>query len=551
MQGSDASINHVNKNQELPTRSAEASLITLERAQKLDLLVHLISNLRQSLVICGPSGIGKTRVLDELRASKKDAWHIDTIDGSSNLSFESFQNQLSQFVAKNFNEYKNQELISTLSVLDKQHQKIIIIIDDAGRLVPGLIATIIQYAAASVCLRIVFSMTNDELHLKNSSDRAIDNCHFIEVPPLSEKQCGVFLQNLSALPDAVVPFNAINDSLTEKLYRETHGIPGKIISELPKLANYKLVDSYKLGGGALLLILVLSTVGISWLISDDSDLQQSSKQINTPVVLKEAEIVEIAAPIIKTAKKERITDISKAFLIKKNDIVNPSITNTDVKKDLLVAAAETIVPATDIQQQQEVEELITIKAIEIDKEVVKKVEKTFVVDAKPKPAKVEKVAVIPVPVKVKPVKLAPVKQEAVAKKVIKPPAVVKKIKKLEEKPVVKVVKVADKKMPVDLKSTAVVDDRQWVLKQAEKNYTIQLMVLSKREAIIELLKKNKALKENIKYFQLNKQGKQSYVVIYGSFKNKEKATKKIKSLPAKYRKSWVRSFRSLQKKINN
>ena len=61
MQDKDPFSFQFNKNQISSTRAEESSLITLERSQKLDLLIHLITNLRQSLVICGPNGIGKTR----------------------------------------------------------------------------------------------------------------------------------------------------------------------------------------------------------------------------------------------------------------------------------------------------------------------------------------------------------------------------------------------------------------------------------------------------------------------------------------------------------
>lgn len=172
--------------------SGEASLITLERSQKLDLLIHLISNLRQSLVICGPSGIGKTTLLDELKARKKNDWLIIDIQTLSKLSFESFQHQLFRFLILQYNEYDSQDLSSTLSVLAAQNQKVVIIIDGAALLVPGLITTLIEYAAVNQCLRIVFSLTYDELEKKKNSDQSIDECHYIDIPPLTEKRVVFF-----------------------------------------------------------------------------------------------------------------------------------------------------------------------------------------------------------------------------------------------------------------------------------------------------------------------------------------------------------------------
>lgn len=64
----------------------------------------------------------------------------------------------------------NHELKSLVSMLKKQNQKIVVIIDNAGYLIPGLISNLIQFAIAYSSIRIVFSLTHDELHIKNSSD---------------------------------------------------------------------------------------------------------------------------------------------------------------------------------------------------------------------------------------------------------------------------------------------------------------------------------------------------------------------------------------------
>ena len=71
MKGNKGVTYNVGKSGVSPHRKQETALITLERFQKLDLLIHLITNLKSSLVLCGPKGIGKTRLLTELKISKK------------------------------------------------------------------------------------------------------------------------------------------------------------------------------------------------------------------------------------------------------------------------------------------------------------------------------------------------------------------------------------------------------------------------------------------------------------------------------------------------
>jgi hypothetical protein len=237
------------------------SLITKERTQKLDLLIHLLSNLTQALVVCGPEGIGKTTLLKILQERKTESWRYCLIQGNAAVSFEAVQEQL----------FRAQSVQSSSTAAGRsasQYKQVVLIIDNAGALVPGLIAAIIQYAAASPALRVVFALTHDELQVKRVSDRAIDDCHIVEIPSLSEKQCGDFLQHLSTKPYANVSFKAIDDNMVTHIYRETHGIPGRIIAEISGLSS-----GAKQGGKLKwLLVLAVATaiaiaVGAQWLMS--------------------------------------------------------------------------------------------------------------------------------------------------------------------------------------------------------------------------------------------------------------------------------------------
>jgi len=237
------------------------TLITKERTQKLDLLIHLLSNLTQALVVCGPEGIGKTTLLKILQERNTDSWRYCLIQGNAAISFEAIQEQL----------LKSQSAQPSSAAPGRhagQYKQVVLVIDNAGALVPGLIAAIIQYAAASPILKVVFALTHDELQVKRVSDRAIDDCHIIELPSLSEKQCGDFLQHLSTLPYANVSFKAIGDNMVAHIYRETHGVPGRIIDKISGLsAGAK-------PGGKLKRVLVLAVaaaiaiaVCVQWLLS--------------------------------------------------------------------------------------------------------------------------------------------------------------------------------------------------------------------------------------------------------------------------------------------
>lgn len=215
--------------------SPERALITLERSQKLDLLVHLLANLQQSLIVCGPDGIGKTTLLETVRQNRKDLWDIVLLGATPNSSFESLVIELLRGL-----NLKTASAFDINALRDAcARHKVVLLIDDAGELGPGLLTMLIELADSISGLRLVFAMNHDQFHIKSGTDKVVEECHFIELPPLNRKQCGEYLQNLSAQPGAVLSFNAVTDSLIEQVYRDTHGIPGKILAELPKLAHYQ------------------------------------------------------------------------------------------------------------------------------------------------------------------------------------------------------------------------------------------------------------------------------------------------------------------------
>ncbi len=513
MQDNDSYQNVESRNSVEEAKSSEASLITTERSQKLDLLIHLITNLRQSLVICGPHGIGKTIILDALTARKKNDWSIVSIRGSSNLSYESIQDQISQFLKHHKVEYANQDYTSLLSALDKQSQKILILIDDAGQLVPGLISSLIQFATEYPCLRLVFALTADELHIKNSSDQAVNDCHFIEIPPLTEKQCGAFLQLLSAQPRAIVPYKAINDRLVEKLYRETHGIPGKIVSELPKLSNYSGTDNFNWITAGVVILLGVSA--ISFYISDDHELQPKDETVKTSLLLQKPGNVEVSSPVIQSFNNETTDTILKDQLIEDTFDFAVLEKNSVAKNKAVVAVIEKNPNGSNFQPKEKSAEKIDFQGNNVIAEVNKN-----------NLAKVEKI-------------LSASKENTSFNTGTEVQLVNEKIVTVDDQQI----QSTEEKFELD--------DSKWVLEQPKKNITIQLMVLSKRESIQDVLKKNNKLRGKLKYFKKGVLDKTKYILIYGSYKNIATASKSMKKLPKKYRKSWLRKFKDLQKIIKN
>lgn len=628
-------------------KSAELALLTTERAQKLDLLIHLITNLKQSLVISGPKGIGKTTLLEELKNCGKDGLPVLSLPASSNLNSESFQSQLIQLILSNLNyQIENPDLSVILSLFEKKNHKVVVVIDDAGQLVPGLINTLIQYASEYKCLRVIFALTTDEIQQKISSDQSIEGCHFIELPPLTKQQSRDFLQKISARPDTALSLNDVNGSLIDHIYNETNGVPGAIMSEISENNNGTGLGfkRYKWLGIALAYVVVMTLSG--FFIFNESEERKEDGEYNSYLDITEAEDLPIAAPygqpqvkidnetevgqgkddFYQEQEKDNIQDVTEDFKIiedKKTNIVK------EIKPIEIAEKAETIAKIDLVENKKLVAELLAKKtdkkiAVEVisqqkeqiiekskEIEIIKDdmtTENIFkfsedgvsdkkdllstrsMIESEAKPDK-DKAVTDELAEKIMTAKQGTKNSEKALKKAInnKKFTVIPARKVVEEKAIeshiskdktVKVAEILAEKKIIDNKEIKVSEkalkntsnnsedkaveekaikksvvskksDRQWILSQPEAYYTMQLIVLSNRDAVTGFFQDYPTLLGDLKFFQKKRKDGVQFVVIYGAFKDAEMASKQMKSLPPRFKKAWVRSFGGLQEMINN
>lgn len=468
------------------SRQSERALITADRSQKLDLLIHLLTNLQQSLIVCGPEGIGKTTLIKTLEECQKEIWPICILQGSSALSFESVVTQLSRFLNLS-NTNVRFDLSSLRAFCEKQ--KAILIIDDAEDLVPGLIGEIMDFADSLAGLRLVLSMNNDTFQAKISTDSAIDDCHVIEIPPLSQRQCLEYLQNLSAQPDTQLSFNAITDALVENLYQETQGIPGKLLTQLPKLNQFQTGQSRRYGlwiGG----VAILAVAGFA------------AKSMLPPTVLEEL----FSQPTIKSAT----TPTQPIAVVKHSETDSLSPASDFVSAPFLTEAT----PIPSVIPPAITEASIENKTVQVD------VTEPKVVDqATAEAAAIEQ----------------PAAETDTLKTESSTPEAQLPIPEVKPAP------------PAPIKTTSSDDDLEWIMAQPGKNYTVQIMTLSSKAAATHFIKKNSAYSDSLKYYAIGKSGQERYVIIYGSFLSAIDAMKQKSTMPNDFNNGLIKRFNVVQK----
>ncbi len=238
-------------------------LITRERMEKLELLNHLIANLARPVIVCGPEGVGKSYLLKHFQENIQTTWILCAIQGNMGLTLEKIQEALSQSISRAMPDLAFRSLSNAFDRLAVNDFKLVLTIDGAGQLAPGLLEELLAFGDGRPAVRMIFALNQNELSIKNGSDPAIDNCYQIEVPPLTELQCGDFLEYLSSLPNPRVQFNTISDNTVSELYRETHGIPGNIVNYFPE-PKKSVADYFSMSLVAAAAGLILLALAVQW-----------------------------------------------------------------------------------------------------------------------------------------------------------------------------------------------------------------------------------------------------------------------------------------------
>jgi len=471
-------------------------LLGVERIQKLDLMAHLIANLRNTLILQGSKGIGKTTLLTAALSREISDTDMLLLNATHNLSFESIQYELVEFINEKY-QLDGRALSDILASYDKQDRKLVVLIDDAGLLLTGLMNALINYANKHPALRIVFALTPEEFELKHEIEGLNRHCHFIELLELNYEQSEVFIRQLVDVGQTQYVDKDITTHLLKDIYQAAKGNPSEI-SRIMMAAKKGGISSTMLLFLLIMLIAVISAT-VSFFLWDEP--------LN-PV--KTAEEIVLVEPAIVTAPPLKI---------------NESIKSGFADRLKQIQTSESGSPATAISPvlKKAVPPVIPEIILPIKREVIKPTVKPIEPIAVSKPVIVE-----PLPV----LKAKDESPQAVLESLLIPEKSVSDIKSV-------------KPLPVALSG----DDTQWVLQQDSQQYTLQLMALSEKGMVKRTQEKYKALGYRTFYLQKKKANKVSYLLFYGGFSDMDKTRAAMQKLPEPLRKSWPRPFADIQKEL--
>jgi DamX protein len=560
-------------------------LITKERTQRFELLLHLIPNLKQHIILLGQSGIGKTLLLDMLYDIDSEAWQCCFVQGSAELSFENVEAQLVKTMRRN----RHESLDSALNTFREQHKRIVLIIDDAGLLVSGLMTTLIEYAASQSPIKLIFSLTPDARNNHRKTDKALDDCYVLELPTLNKRQSASFLRQLAAKPRT---YNSVplDEKLLDKIYLGTNGVPAKILAEFTKLSrkNENNTTKWALSFVGVVLLAVLINQGARYFKEDYAAEEIAISPIEKVEQIEKAPMVQATLPSESQAKPEQDIvipefklDIEKkltempvtsqletvaAPVEKTSDSAvesekiepektiepTPVASETEIKTEAPTPPVEampepkkTIEPAP-VAPETEIKTETPAPPVEATPEPEKKVEPviTFPKIAPAKGMKIEplpektKIQAVPISMlsmpDVKKVKIEPVKKVEI--KPIEKPAVVKKpvVEKVES---VKIepIKKGEPKSTTPVVTAEKTDTKiEPIVPTQSKRYALQLITLSSEAAAQAFQKKHAGFAKNMHIVKSGTPEKPRFGVIYGGFATSDDATKAREKLPVDF-----------------
>ncbi len=473
-----------------------------ERQQKFDLLIHLLSNLDRPIFLAGPFGIGKSTMLRQLHARALPGGQICLIEASGELSFEGLLHHLAMSLGVDAGSVT--QLREKLDSMSERDETVVLALDDAGRLMPGVLDALCRFAFHCPALRIVAALRPDDIHVKGMTDPwAVEEAHIIELPPLNAMQAQSYLQTI---------WNRMGKTLEpegkefEGVYGATHGIPENVRRYAhermgkPSIQWHQaLAKPVYLGLG----LVILAVMGVTWW-----QMQQAPEAKNKTSGPTESRTKHLLYPEARNAESEDARDAipprqeeTGGTALPENNAELPSL---EIRSAVSLDRERSEDPADDTKTAEMTE---VSPDIGIASGFSKSVEPVTI-----------------------PVKTQEMQQEADVT-----------AENVPSKPVPAPPPPSDEQ---GLQSAA------WLMNQPPLHFTLQIAAFDKLEDLKAFAAHHEQL-EPLAYYHKRHQGRDWYPLLYGIYPSLDAAKKAQESLPPaiRQRKPWLRRLRSVQKDI--
>ena len=505
----------INHNQEKVDSGATKAksfhaFLSPERQQKYELILSLIKTQQQSLIVCGPQGIGKTTILKQLAQSKnrRQLWNYVECEGA--LTVSKIITHLSSVLSIRAERHSNKEdtnlaktLARQLSKIAKNGNTVMLVLDDVGALHAGVITKLFAFARQCKGLQLVLSLTPDALFIKRSTDYVIDESYVVEVPPLTASETEAFVLDYIRQNDSTSLIDKIEQSIAEEMYHKSQGIPGVVISELKNLDTPLPTKSGDIKPGSLIWFAVLGLIGIliwaglSYIgkISHEQSNQRYVDLDNSPPAS-----VGLQTPLKQTDETNVIANLSKqktiAVVPTTEDILNATL----VKDFSSLTNERMLIPPVTESETSELE--------------------TIGISNNSSPAlAIDKGSGQHKPINVSPGNLA--QSELNRKKAIQKPRFEK------------------------------IHGPEWILAQDKGSYTLQLMATHEKNVLQDYINKITELHHQAAYYQMKRNGKNWYGLVYGIYPSPATAKRASKGLPKFLGKPYMQQLNTVQSRIRD
>jgi len=468
--------------------SNQGAISAIECTQKLDLLVHIITNRQNCLILKGKQGVGKSTFLNAALKRKTNKHELYLIKANGKMSFEVVQTELLSIISASYQLDAHHSIADVLEIYAKEGKHLILLIDDAGCLVTGVISTLITYANQYKALCLVFALTPSEYDEKQKIEKIESSCQIIVLPGLTLKQTELLIDQLAALGNTAYTRKEIDATFVQKIYNITQGNPHEI-KQLILSTKKNNFNHLIMMVGAVLIVAIFSIVINSYLWNESE--QSSKKELTT----HSSAVAKLKVP--RSVEQHTLKQVQK---IQSITLEQKGVDATVLKKMVLPVDEE-------------------IKSSSVIASGVSKPKKRIAVQGGNSPV---------------------VKVADELEKKVKPTILVTKVTALDEINQFK------------SHQTAVLENSdQWILAKKGTDYTLQLMVLSVKEKLLVAQKKYLKLGYKTFYITKKTEKSLGYILFYGYFATLAEAKMQAKKLPKELRKAWPRKISVIQKQIQS